>query len=108
MDHPFTSLKILGVLDHKARTAVELAKMLKIGQKTVLNHTAKLLRWDQIEVVDERVAPIPTGILRRDGKVVITHIRTRVFKTTARGRARLERKGDHKQMCPQCYDKKGR
>ena len=106
MDHPFTSLKILGLLDHKPRTAVELSKVVGTEQKGVLKHLAKLIRWEQVEVVEERVKPVKTGNVRMDGKAVVTPIRTRVFQTTDRGRARLEKKGGHKTLCPECAGKK--
>ncbi len=106
MDHPFTSLKILGILDHKPHTATELAQLLGTSPKTVLQQTLKLIRWEQLEVVDERVTPVKTGNVRKDGKAIITPIRTRVFKTTARGRARLDKKGGHKKLCPECYNRK--
>ncbi len=106
MDHPFTSLKILGLLDHKPRTAAELAQVLGTSPKTVLNQTAKLVRWEQIEVTEERIQPTKTGNVRMDGKPVVTPIRTRVFQTTDRGRARLAKKGGHELLCPECAGKK--
>ncbi len=106
MDHPFTSLKILGILDHKAYTALELAKILKRDQTTILRHTAKLMRWDQIEVVDERIKAVKIGNPRPDGKRNIAPRRSRVFKTTKRGRARLDKKGGHTVLCPECMNRK--
>lgn len=107
MNHPFTSLKVLALLDHNPpRAATEIAAALGVSPKRVLHHTARLLKWDDIEVVEERPQRVRTGNVRKDGKAVITVIRTRVFRTTARGRARLDKKGGHKKLCPACDPKR--
>jgi predicted ArsR family transcriptional regulator len=102
MPHPHSSLKIIALLDHKPRTAAELSVILGTSRTTVLHQTRKLSRWEQISVVEERIQAVPNGNVRLDGKPVITQVRTRVFKTTDRGRARLARKGGHKGLCPDC------
>jgi len=106
MPHPYSSLKILALLDHFERSAVELAQLLGTSPRTVRIQAAKLLKWGQLEVSDERIQAVPTGNVRLDGKPVITQIRTRLMKTTDRGRARLFKKGGHKRFCPACAGKK--
>ncbi len=108
MPHPHATLKIIALLDHKQLSADELAEHLGKTPKTVLNQTANLVKWGQIEVVDERIQTIPNGRLNRRGKAVLTQVRTRVFKATDRGRARLNRKGGHRMICPECTPQKGK
>jgi DNA-binding IclR family transcriptional regulator len=102
MPHPYSSLKIIALLDHKLRTAAELAKILGTSRTTVLHQISNLLKWGQLEVVDAQTQQVKTGNVRLDGKPVITQIRTRLLGTTDRGRARLSRKGGHKEICPDC------
>lgn len=102
MPHPYSSMKILALLEHSPRSAIELSNTLGTSPRTVRIQTQKLLKWGQLEVSDERIQAVPTGNVRLDGKPIITQIRTRLMKTTDRGRARLAKKGGHGRFCPEC------